>query len=312
VRLYAPRMSQTLEIMHLEGRSGVMASVEQASRNHLGFGPQTVHGASLRWLATDDMTYLNPAVYDNAGTIEGQVFTRSTDQKGPWALAGRLSLGGGVEYLNESPGTVREKRFDTQLYFRGFLEATARRRFGRHTLGLRLFAGYADGKDDVVKQRRFYLSGADPLAKLNNPFTRSRGALLVQEDVNYHTPGGGDLRGFSPALSGSQVYAMNAEVEHSVITRPRGKLFSRVALGVFGDMALSDANVLGAGIDSDLHFFADAGVGIRAEHQIGTSRITTRLDFPIFVNRPLLAQDIKPGVDQKAGFRWVFSFLPAF
>jgi len=312
VRLYAPRMSQTLEIMHAEGRSTVMASIEQASRNHLGFGPRITHGASLRWLATDNTDYLDPGYYENAGTIEGQVFTRSADQKGPWALSGRIALGGGVEYLNEVPGTVREKRFDTQLYFRGSLEATARRRFGRHTLGLRFFAAVADGKDNVVKQRQIYLAGADPYEQLNNPFTRSRGALLVRDDVNYQVPGGGNLRGFDPRLSARQVYALNAEVEHSVLTRPQGKLFSRLALGVFGDVALADANVQGAGIDSDLHFFADAGVGIRAEHRIGESRITTRLDFPIFVNRPQLAQDDGPGLNKKAGFRWGFSFAPAF
>lgn len=313
VRLYAPRASQVLDIIHAEGRSGVLVSMEQASRNHLGFGPTTTRGASLRWLATDDMTYLNPALYDNAGTVEGQVFTRSSGQKGRWQLAGSISLGGGVEYLNESQGIVRDKRFDAQLYFRGTLEATARRRLGtKHLLGLRFFAGYASGEDDVVKQRRIYLSTADPYEKINNPFTRSRGALLVREDVNYHTPGGGNLRGFSPALSAKQVYALNAELERIMVNRPRGRLFNRVTVAAFGDVALSDADLLGAGIGGDLNFFGDAGVGIRAVHMIGTSRITTRVDFPIFVSRPLLAQDDGPGLDEKAGFRWMFSFAPTY
>lgn len=313
VRLYAPRASQTLEIMHAEGRSGVLVSMEKASRNHLGFGPRTTRGASLRWLATDNVDYLDPGYYENAGTIEGQVFTRSADQKGRWALAGRISLGAGVEYLNETPGVVRDKRFDAQVYFRGSLEATARRRFGtKHTLGLRFFAGFADGKDHVVKQRQVYLAGADPYEQINNPFTRSQGALLVRDDVNYQVPGGGNLRGFDPRLSAKQVYALNAELERTLIARPRGKLFSRVALGIFGDVALSDADLLGAGIGEDLNVFGDAGVGIRAEHNVGTSRITTRLDFPIFVSRPLLAQDDGPGLDQQTGFRWVFSFQPTF
>jgi hypothetical protein len=51
-------------------------------------------------------------------------------------------------------------------------------------------------------------------------------------------------------------------------------------------------------------------VGLRAEHRIGDTRFVTRIDLPLFVSRPLLAQDRSPGDDQVA-FRWVFSFEPA-
>ncbi|HMV32133.1 MAG TPA: hypothetical protein PKA50_08430, partial [Gemmatimonadales bacterium] len=56
---------------------------------------------------------------------------------------------------------------------------------------------------------------------------------------------------------------------------------------------------------------ADAGVGLRIDHRIGQTRFTTRADLPLLVNRPALAQDTHPGSD-KAGFRWTFSFTPAF
>jgi hypothetical protein len=49
---------------------------------------------------------------------------------------------------------------------------------------------------------------------------------------------------------------------------------------------------------------------MRAEHRIGDTRFVTRFDLPLFVSRPLLAQDRSPGDDQFA-FRWVFSFQPA-
>jgi hypothetical protein len=39
--------------------------------------------------------------------------------------------------------------------------------------------------------------------------------------------------------------------------------------------------------------------------------VVTRADFPLFVNQPALAQDTHPGSD-RAGFRWSFSFTPAF
>ena len=93
----------------------------------------------------------------------------------------------------------------------------------------------------MVKQRQFYLSGADPYGSLANPFPRSRGALLVRNDVNFHTPGGGDVRGFDPHISGSQVYAMNGELERAIRARPRAGLFNRIALAGFADAALADA-----------------------------------------------------------------------
>lgn len=307
-----PRTNLVLEGMHLEGRDGVFLAVERQSLNHLSYGPTTTHGASLRWLATYDMDYLNPALYENGGTIEAQVYSRSVERKGPWNLAGRISLGGGVEYLNEGPGVTRDKRYDAQLYFRGSLEATARRTLGsRHTLGLRFFAGYADGEHDVLKQRQFYLATADPYEKVYNAFTRSRGSLLVGEDINYHTPGGGNVRGFSPALSSQQIYALNAELERTLLSRPRGHLFSRIGLGLFGDAALTDVDPSTGAPGHDLTFFADAGLGVRAEHRIGESRITTRVDFPLYVSRPALAQDDDPGSD-RFGFRWLLSFAPAF
>ncbi|MEO8199081.1 MAG: M1 family metallopeptidase [Gemmatimonadota bacterium] len=310
--LRSPRASQTLEVMHVEGRDGVFLSYEQGSRNHLGFGPTTTHGVSLRWLATQDTTYLNPAFYQNAGIVEAQVYARSTRRTGPWLLAGRISLGGGVEYLNNGPGVTVDHRYDVQPYFRGTLDATARRPLGRKfTIAGRFFAGVAKGADnDVVRQRRIYVSGADPLQKLNNPFTRSRGALLVRPNFNYHTPGDGDVRGYGSGVSGSQVYAMNLELQHSIIERPGAHLFSRVSLALFGDAALTDANPAAPGIVEDLNVFADAGIGLRAEHRIGDSRFTTRFDIPLYLNRPLLSQD-NPGTDE-VKFRWALAFSPAF
>jgi hypothetical protein len=49
---------------------------------------------------------------------------------------------------------------------------------------------------------------------------------------------------------------------------------------------------------------------MRAEHRIGTTTVTTRIDVPFFVSAPALAQDRRPGAD-RFGFRWTFSFAPA-
>jgi hypothetical protein len=103
---------------------------------------------------------------------------------------------------------------------------------------------------------------------------------------------------------------LSGEVERTIRSRPQGKLFRRVGLALFGDAghAIRDGLVRGGG---SLEFLADAGVGLRAEHRIGETSFVTRADFPLFVSRPAAAQDRDPGSD-KVGFRWIFSFSPAF
>ena len=242
VATFMPRTNQVLEVMKMEGRSGAGLVFERSALNHLGFGPRTTRGVSLRWVSTTDLGYLDPGFYQDAGTVEGQMYVRSANQWGRWQVAGSMSGGGGVEYLNPGAGIDRRNRYDAQLYFRGTAEATARRGLGHgFGLALRAFAGVSEGQHDVVKQRQFYLSGADPYGSLSNPFSRSRGALLERKDVNFQTPGGGDVRGIDPHISGSQVYALNGELERVLRARPRAGLFNRIALAGFADAALADA-----------------------------------------------------------------------
>jgi hypothetical protein len=191
------------------------------------------------------------------------------------------------------------------------MEATAKRALGKNWLfGGRLYAGIVTGGDPVAKQRQIYLSGADPFEQFNNPFLRSSGALLVRPDEYYTQPGGAGLRGFDPRLSSAGAVSINMELERTLYAKPQGKLFRRVGVAIFGDggHAIRD----GMFVRSDkLEFLGDAGIGIRAEHRIGETTFTSRADFPILVSRPEFAQDSKPGSD-KAGFRWQFSFSPAF
>jgi hypothetical protein len=155
-----------------------------------------------------------------------------------------------------------------------------------------------------------YFQGADPLQQLYNPFLRSRGALLVGEDFHYHVPGGGGVRGIDRRVSAASLTSFNLEVERTVLARPSGHLFNRVGIAGFSDIAqqLGGTTPPASGV---IKLLADAGVGIRADHRIGDTSFTTRLDFPLYVSRPELAQDRSPGDDQFA-FRWTFSFQPVF
>jgi Peptidase family M1 domain len=311
VALHRPGMTQTLEGYNVEGRFGARLALAKVRQFHLGWGPErSVHG-SLTWLQPDDFRYLDRGYYEDAGTVELEVGTGVTDRVGRWALGVRTSAAAGLAYNRRGLGTALGRTDVPGTYGRFSLEASARRSAGSHwTVAGRLYGGFTTGDRAVVKQRQVYLAGADPLEQFGNPFLRSSGALLVRPDIYYHQPGGAGLRGFDPRLSTVGAVALNGEVERTLLSRPRGTLFRRVGIALFGDAghAIRDG-IVGRG--DKLEFLADAGVGLRAEHRIGETTFTTRVDFPILVSRPELAQDQAPG-GEEAGFRWGFSFSPAF
>jgi len=95
------------------------------------------------------------------------------------------------------------------------------------------------------------------------------------------------------------------------VVRPNARLFSRIALAAFTDLSHAIGGSAQPLLGDRIRFLGDAGVGLRAEHRIGDTRFMTRLDLPLFVSRPALAQDREAGDDQLA-FRWMFSFQPEF
>lgn len=310
VWLRAPNTSQTLDVYNVEGRFGAALEVERSRRAHLTFGPTWTHAARLQWVQPDDFRYLDPGYYDDAGTVELGLSTGVVTGAGKWELDLRGSLAGGLAYNRNGITTTARPDLDP-FYGRLILDGRARRDLGS-ALGLagRLFVGLAGGQDaEAVKQRQIYVQGADPLERLRNPFLRSRGSLLEGEDVNYQLPGGGGVRGFDQRVSTGALVALNLELERTLLSRPDSRLFSRVALAGFTDLAHAIGDETGSRPGGPLRFLGDAGIGLRAEHRIGDTRFVTRFDLPLWVNRPELAQDVSPG-DDPFEFRWVFSFEP--
>ncbi len=311
VWLRSPGMSQTLDAFRIEGRLGGRLAFDKTTRAHLGFGPTHTLGASAMWVSTQKMAYLDPRAWENAGTVEGELHAATGTRSGKWGLTARTSVGGGLAYMNPGPGVRAANRYDVQGYFRGTIEATARRPLGRKlNLGLRFYAGTALAKDTVVRQRRIYLGGADPYEQLHNPFTRSVGSLFRQEHVQYQVPGGAGLRGYDPMLSALSAVAVNLDLERQVIARPRAKLFRSVGIAVFADAALADGDFSERPSGTAPRVGGDAGVGIRATHRIGTTQFVTRFDMPLYVGFGYLAHDQVTG--KRFGWRWTFSFQPPY
>lgn len=308
VALQAPRTTQSLEAYYVEGRAGLAASAERQTNLHQAFGAETFHGAGVRWLVTTDTDFLGPALWDAGGTVEASTWIRSSERRGPWTVAGRLGLDGGVEYRNRGDGLSSGSSYDAQPYGRLTGEAHARRSLGRSTgLSFRAYGGWVESGSRVLKQRQLFVAGADSYEQFAHPFLRSRGSLLAGSDVHYQIPGGGGMRGLAPGLTATRLLAVNGELERSVVTRRRARLFREVRLAAFADAALANGDIPPAGQGASL--VADLGLGIRIAHCIGQTSFTTSLDFPVMVTRPRLAVS---GDSKAFAFRWVVSTSSAF
>ncbi len=308
--LRATNLGTVFEGFRLEGRHGARLGLEHARRDHFSFGAMRRRGISLAWTGIHDDAYLDPGYYEDVGTTELTLTHGIANRAGSWTLGADLSLGAGLAYAADGLEAATGRADLRPFFGRVIGRASARRALGqRMTLALRVLAGSTIGNGATAKQRQIYLAGADPYEQLANPFLRSRGALFVRPDIFYHAPGGAGIRGLDPRLSSEGVVAANIELERVIRVRPSGALFNRVAVATFGDAGhtINDGAVVRA---EPIRFIADAGIGLRADHRIGTLRFATRVDFPLWVHRGDLAHDVKDGGDE-LGFRWTFSFQPA-
>jgi hypothetical protein len=312
VFLRSAGLSESFEGFRVEGRHGGSVSSDRRWQPHLDFGPVWHAGASLRWVGVEEPRYLDPGYYENAGTVELAFLGDVSGQSGRWQLALNGALSGGLAYSKNGLAAATGRSDADPFYGRFTVSATARRAIGRTwTAAGRLYLGTTIIPGQPVKQRQIYLAGADPYEQLGNPFLRSRGALLVRPDFNYLAPGGAGLRGYDPRLSTIAIISTNLELERTLRSRQSGKLFTRVSTVAFADAghAVSDGTIERP--IEKLQFLGDAGVGLRAQHRIGDTPVTTRVEFPLWVSRPELAQDTHPGGDH-FGFRWLVAVGAAF
>jgi hypothetical protein len=287
-----PNVSEKLNVFRYEGRAGASVEMERVKSAHSGFGPTYTVGGSLQWLATYDLSYLPTTLWDDGGSAEASAWWGVANAHGNWKLDFTAKVVGGVMYRSPGGGFTTVNRYDAQVYARPEVTATATRDLGkRTTLGVRVYGAGVFSADPVLSQRRIFIAGADPYQSMANPFVRSVGAPLLRDDCwcRWQTPGDGNLRGFNQSLSTDRLLAVNVEL-HTTLMQPKTKLLSRVALALFGDGAYTGASrgIGGVGDSTGLvvpaRGLADAGVGLRLTHRVGSVTWTSRLDFPLFVS----------------------------
>jgi hypothetical protein len=185
-------------------------------------------------------------------------------------------------------------------------------------LNARAFLGLVGG--EVPTQQKFGLAGGGPLEQERHYWLRAPGANW--EDLNYHQPGHGNLRGYNAGTFGvNKLFTVNTEVGGRVpllflnrLVKPLAGTITAYGFYDFGRVldsdnpirssariqALADAGVL----DEPLQ---DAGIGFVARRNFPFFDMTLRLDLPFWVSNPEIN-----GEDEETQHRYIISLSSSF
>ena len=182
--------------------------------------------------------------------------------------------------------------------------------------GMRFFVGTVGGS--MPYQQKHYIAAGGPLAEDQVFFMRSVGA--VPEELHYHVPGGGNVRGYNEGQFGvNTLFAFNTELAIKVplLSRPPNKWWGSIKIAGFGDIAATTDETNPIGTSERTQFltdegvlnkpFIDAGAGVRWHRRFGFWDMHVRVDVPAWVNQPIINGET---AEQKR--RYVFSFSTLF
>jgi hypothetical protein len=307
-----PRTTTGMAAWTVEGRAGIRIWWDRSQRQRWVDRADPHTGFDAVWMATTKKTFLDPRLWDDAGTVEAGPWVSSTWPVGRGTMSGKIGFHVGIVYRYPGPGIVAEHRYDLEPFLRGTTELRAHLPFWLGTtLGLRGFAGGYLAQSSPPAQRRIYVAGADPYETFTNPLLRSRGALFVRPGFFYQAPGDANLRGFAPELGGRWALSGSVELLHTVFTLRHGAV-RNFALHLFGDEGLVDsAAVPSVSTSRAVTLLFDAGAGAVATLRAGDLGWTMRFEVPLLVNRWNFAADTHAR-DRRAQFRWLVSLAPSF
>jgi hypothetical protein len=307
-----PRTTTGIAAWTVEGRAGIRLWWDRSERQRWVDRADPHTGFDALWMATTHKAFLDPGLWDDAGTVEAGPWISSTWPVGRGTMSGKVGFHGGIVYRYPGPGIVAEHRYDLEPFLRGTAQISTRLPFWLGTtLGLRGFAGGYWAHSPPPAQRRISVAGADPYETFRNPLLRSRGALFVRPDFFYQAPGDANLRGFAPELGGRWAVSGTVELSHTIFTLPRASVRA-FALHLFGDGGLVDSAAASSFPSGKaVTPLWDAGVGAVVTAQVGDLGWTIRFDMPWLVSRWNFAAD-PHGRDRRAQFRWLVSLQPSF
>ncbi len=300
-----------VETSKMEGRRNTDIHADFANRAKLSRPPE--HSFRIgynRHELTEPRYLVSTEIYD---TNQADVSVYTTYRVSPQADIFSTSLEAGLRLGRRwTGGRYRYERFHADL------RAYSRREYLPVDIRLRAFVGILSGS--LPTQRKFALAGAGPVAQSQRFWTRSPGA--VWENLNYHDPGDGNLRGYTVGSFGvNRLLAFNAEAgtrlplwKLGTLVRP---LTGRISWYAFYDAGktLDDANPIGSStrvqalVDAGVlnTTIQDAGIGFRSEVRWPFWHFTARLDLPLWLSRPDII-----GETDRTRFRYLLSATSTF
>ena len=308
--LRGPRASQSLELWSQDGTVGARLQFSKEHRRSQTTANWRHSGWLAQWIATRQTNFLDPSLWENAGTAElGRFDDWNFDAwAGRWRV--RLDYRAGATYTRGGSRTRDPKPFGRMTG-----SGSVRKPVLGFVVGARAFGGVYLANEPPPIQRAIPVHGADPYQTLGNPFLRTEGALLVQDNIKYHAPGNGNLRAYRPGLGGRWILAGTLELEKSIVRRSSGVIRSG-SLVAFGDAAVVDTLAVPSLVNSSFAGIgfkpmSDAGIGARVGLRVGDISFPLRVEFPIWVSDPLFTNENVPG-RARWRFRWVIGLQPTF
>lgn len=295
----------------MEGRQDFTISLRVVHRPELMRPPTQEFIVGYRYHELTRPEYLTSSeIYDTAQADVGPFFAYSIGPEVDF-LSTKLSanLGLGRKWFG---GKFKYERLALTL------TAATRRKFVPVDARLRLFTGVSGG--GAPTQQKFQLGGAGPLQAEERFWLRSPGA--VWDDLNYHEPGDGNLRGYRVGTFGvNKLVAFNSEVgtglplfgKHGLLH----PIVGNVSWYAFYDVGaiLDSENPIGTSarvtslVDQGVLGWTlfDAGIGFRSRVAWPFWDLTWRLDIPFHVSHPELN-----GETERTQFRYLFSLATTF
>lgn len=274
----------------MEGRIDATALLLVQRRKTLIVPPTQEFTLGFNYHELTNASYLaDPETYDTSMTDLGPFFGYSVDPEFD-VFSSRVDVGLklGREWFD---GKFKYERLTTTigLYSRPVMVPA--------DVKVRVFLGLLGG--NAPRQQKFNLAGGGPLATEKRFYLRSPGAIW--EDLNYHEPGDGNLRGYHAGTFGvNRLLALNLETGtklpllwlDGIIGKTVGRLSWAAFLDVgkifdkdnpIGNSARVQSLVDGGVLDQTLF---DAGVGLRSRRLFPFYDMSLRLDLPLYVNHP--------------------------
>ena len=174
--------------------------MERIVADHASFGPTRTLGVSVQWLATYDLAYLPPTLWDDGGSASrppcGGGLAMRHGKLGSGNLVSWRRAAGGVMYRSPGGGFTTVDRYDAQVYARPEITATATRSLGkRTTLGGRLYAAGIFSADpnivaapDLHRGRRSVSVHVESIHSRGRSSSHSRRLLVSLADSGRRKP----------------------------------------------------------------------------------------------------------------------------